>query len=405
MYIPAHFAADDATVQELLARHGAADLITLTEDGLLATMLPFAYEPAAGEHGTLLGHVARNNDQWRKPARGESLAIVRGPDAYVSPSWYAAKAEHGRVVPTWNYVTAHVYGQLTVHDDPAWVEDVVRRLTAKHEAARLTSPGQPPAWSVDDAPRTFIEGQLRAIVGLELRITRIEAKAKLSQNRPVTDIPGVVAGLSARGDDRSAQAVEHANEAREAQDRPGGRRSRHPARSANLQTGYGGDDVRGDHLERGDLPDIGHRADRDLEAQLGHLAEPVDDLTRLLAVLPDVEDEVAGLGDLVVVAALGVAVRAQHVELARQVRAGEQVARVGVLGHEAQRLLLPAAPDHDRGVRPGQRLRRVQRPPQLIVLALVGALVAAPHLQADLQGFLQPLEPLGDRRERDAEPA
>jgi transcriptional regulator len=233
MYIPAHFAAADAAVQDLLARHGAADLITLTGDGLLATMLPFAYEPAAAEHGTLLGHVARNNDQWRKPALGESLAIVRGPDAYVSPSWYAAKAEHGRVVPTWNYVTAHVYGQLIVHDDPAWVEDVVRRLTAKHEAARLASPAQPPAWSVDDAPRTFIEGQLRAIVGLELRITRIEAKAKLSQNRPVTDIPGVVAGLSARGDDRSAQAVEHANEAREAQDRPGGRRGRHPARSAN----------------------------------------------------------------------------------------------------------------------------------------------------------------------------
>ena len=137
MYIPAHFAAGDATVHELLTRHGAADLITLTADGLLATMLPFAYEPAAGDHGALLGHVARNNDQWRKPAQGESLAIVRGPDAYVSPSWYAAKAEHGRVVPTWNYVTAHVYGRLVVHDDPAWVEDVVRRLTAKHEAARL----------------------------------------------------------------------------------------------------------------------------------------------------------------------------------------------------------------------------------------------------------------------------
>ena len=211
MYIPAHFAVDDAAVRELLAKHGAADLITLTDDGLLATMLPFAYEPSAGEHGTLYGHVARNNDQWRKPARGESLAIVRGPDAYVSPSWYAAKAEHGRVVPTWNYVTAHVYGQLVVHDDPRWVEDVVRRLTAKHETARLASPSQPPAWSVDDAPRPFIEGQLRAIVGLELQITRIEAKAKLSQNRPVGDIAGIVDGLAARGDARNAAAVEHAN--------------------------------------------------------------------------------------------------------------------------------------------------------------------------------------------------
>jgi transcriptional regulator len=155
--------------------------------------------------------VARNNDQWRKPARGESLAIVRGPDAYVSPSWYAAKAEHGRVVPTWNYLTAHVYGQLLVHDDPTWVEDVVRRLTAKHEAARMTSPRQSPAWSVDDAPRAFIEGQLRAIVGLELQITRIEAKAKLSQNRPVGDIAGIVDGLAARGDDPMATAVLEGN--------------------------------------------------------------------------------------------------------------------------------------------------------------------------------------------------
>jgi len=232
MYIPAHFAADEATVSELLARHGAADLITLTADGLLATMLPFAYEPAApGEsnaHGALYGHVARTNDQWRAPALGESLAIVRGPDAYVSPAWYAAKAEHGRVVPTWNYVTAHVYGRLVVHDDPAWVEDVVRRLTAKHETARLASPGQQMPWSVDDPPRAFVEGQLRAIVGLELQITRIQAKAKLSQNRPVGDIAGVVAGLSARGDDRSAGAVEHANE-----DRADGRQGRHPARSAH----------------------------------------------------------------------------------------------------------------------------------------------------------------------------
>ena len=167
--------------------------------------------PGGLQRGALYGHVARNNDQWRKPARGESLAIVRGPDAYVSPSWYAAKAEHGRVVPTWNYVTAHVYGRLLVHDDPRWVEDVVRRLTAKHEAARLASPGQAKPWSVDDTPRAFVEGQLRAIVGLELQITRIEAKAKLSQNRPVGDIAGVVSGLAARGDGRSAAAVEQAN--------------------------------------------------------------------------------------------------------------------------------------------------------------------------------------------------
>jgi transcriptional regulator len=214
MYVPAHFAADDVAVRDLLVRHGAADLITVTEDGMLATMLPFAYEPSAGDHGALYGHVARNNEQWRKAALGESLAIVRGPDAYISPSWYAAKAEHGRVVPTWNYVTAHVYGRLVVHDDPGWVEDVVRRLTAKHEAAKHEAATGEPVWSVDDAPRRYIDGQLRAIVGLELLITRVEAKAKLSQNRPPADVEGVIAGLSARGDHRSAAAVSQARKTR-----------------------------------------------------------------------------------------------------------------------------------------------------------------------------------------------
>ena len=204
MYIPGHFAADDEAVTTLLREHGAADLITQTDEGLVATMLPFIYVPSAGEHGALQGHVARNNDQWRLPARGESLVIVRGPDAYISPSWYASKAEHGRVVPTWNYVTAHVYGRLVVHDDPEWTEDLVRRLTLKHEGKREHP------WAVDDAPRPYIEGQLRAIVGVELLITRIEAKAKLSQNRPAADVDGVIAGLRDRGDTASADAVKRA---------------------------------------------------------------------------------------------------------------------------------------------------------------------------------------------------
>ena len=114
MYVPAHFAVDEAAVGELLTRHGAADLVTVTDEGLVATMLPFAYVPEAGTRGSLYGHLARNNPQWKQPARGESLAIVRGPDAYISPRFYASKAEHGRVVPTWNYVTAHVYGQLII---------------------------------------------------------------------------------------------------------------------------------------------------------------------------------------------------------------------------------------------------------------------------------------------------
>ena len=176
----------------------------MTEDGLVATFLPLLFDPAVGEHGALLGHVARNNEQWRRAALGEALVIAHGVDGYVSPSYYASKAEHGRVVPTWNYVTAHVYGTLIVHDDPDWVGGLVRRLTERHEA------GREHPWSVDDAPAAYVAGQLRAIVGVELRISRIEAKAKLSQNRPAADIDGVIEGLEGRGEQGHAAAVREA---------------------------------------------------------------------------------------------------------------------------------------------------------------------------------------------------
>lgn len=208
MYVPAHFAADEAVVQDLLHRHGLADLITLTDAGLLATQLPFAYDPSVGEHGALLGHVARNNDHWRQAALGEALVILRGPDAYISPSWYPSKQEHGRVVPTWNYLTAHVYGRLVVHDDPVWLAALVRRLTEQYEAGRAN------AWSVDDAPAEFLAGQLRAIVGLEVVITRIEAKSKFSQNRSPADVDGVITGLTAVGDLANAAAVRAARDRR-----------------------------------------------------------------------------------------------------------------------------------------------------------------------------------------------
>lgn len=201
MYVPAHFAPDDDSVRDLLRRHGAADLITATDRGLVATFLPFVYDEGAG---VLRGHLARNNEHWRLPAVGEGLVIVRGPDAYVSPSWYPGKAEHGRVVPTWNYITAHVYGQVAFHDDPDWVERAVRELTGKHEAGRERP------WTVDDAPGKFIAGQLRAVVGVEVAITRVEAKWKLSQNRSAVDVDGVVAGLRAEGDEVSAAAVDRA---------------------------------------------------------------------------------------------------------------------------------------------------------------------------------------------------
>ena len=211
MYIPAHFKPADAAVRELLERMGAADLVTMTAHGLVATMLPLLYDgPGSGGNGRLLGHVARNNDQWREPARGDALVIVRGPDAYVSPTWYATRREHGRVVPTWNYVTAHVYGELVIHDDAAWVEALVRRLTERHES------GTPEPWSVDDAPAPYIAGQLRAIVGVEVRITRVEGSFKLSQNRSEADVDGVIAGLQAGG--RTDMADTMRNEVRRSGD-------------------------------------------------------------------------------------------------------------------------------------------------------------------------------------------
>lgn len=199
MYVPTHFAAPDADVLALLQTGDAAHLVTPTPEGLAATFLPLLFEPspAPGQPivgGRLLGHVARNNPHWRQAAvaTGQSLAILNGRDAYVSPRLYASKLEHGRVVPTWNYLSVQVFGELVVHDDVDWLADLVTRLTDHHES------GAPAPWAVSDAPAAFIAGQLRAIVGLELQITRVEAKAKFSQNRSAEDRQGVRAGL---GDD------------------------------------------------------------------------------------------------------------------------------------------------------------------------------------------------------------
>ena len=214
MYVPDHFRPSDDEVAELLAHLGAGELITATAEGLLATLLPLIWEapgssPNAGAHGRLMGHVARNNRQWKVPAVGEALVIVRGPDAYISPGWYATKREHGRVVPTWNYVTAHLHGRLAIHDDPAWSERNVRALVERHEA------GRPEPWSVDDAPPAYIAGQLKAIVGVELVVSRIEAKTKLSQNRSKDDVLGAIDGLE-RGRERASEAIAAAMRAVEA---------------------------------------------------------------------------------------------------------------------------------------------------------------------------------------------
>lgn len=181
----------EADVAEFLAAHPAGRLVTVGPDGRPdSTLLPVL---VAGDR--LVGHLARGNEHWTRMAAGApGLVVVGGADAYVSPGWYASKAEHGRVVPTWNYSEVQLRGAVTVHDDPDWVLDVVTRLTQRHEAHRE----QP--WAVSDAPPQYVRGQLRAIVGIEVVVESVEGKAKLSQNRSEADRRGVVDGLRAEGD-------------------------------------------------------------------------------------------------------------------------------------------------------------------------------------------------------------
>jgi transcriptional regulator len=171
----------------------SAEIVTVGPDGTpLATLLPILW---SADGGTVIAHIARANPHWRSISDDAPfLAIVAGPQAYISPAWYASKAEHGRVVPTWNYSAVHLTGTVRVHDDdPEWVRDAVTRLTDHHEERR----DEP--WAVTDAPATYIDKNLKAIVGLELTVHRVEAKAKLSQNRSDADRAGVVAGLRAEG--------------------------------------------------------------------------------------------------------------------------------------------------------------------------------------------------------------
>ncbi|MBL0747673.1 FMN-binding negative transcriptional regulator [Nocardioides sp. G10] len=189
--------ADD--VRPFVHAIATAQLVTVGEDGVPdATFLPVLWE---GDR--LVGHLARANGHWRRIVDGSpALAIVTGPDTYVSPSWYATKAEHGKVVPTWNYSVVHLRGSVDVHDDPAWVRALVTRLTDRHESARAEP------WAVSDAPPDYIDKNVRPIVGVELVVSSVEAKAKLSQNRSDEDRAGVAHGLSADGRDPSRLVTE-----------------------------------------------------------------------------------------------------------------------------------------------------------------------------------------------------
>ncbi|MER8487868.1 FMN-binding negative transcriptional regulator [Mesorhizobium australicum] len=204
MYTPPAFRDDDK--DSLLATIRAArlaNLVTATADGPLATPLPLFLDETEGEHGVIHGHLAKANPQWRVPAIGDGLAIFMGPDAYVTPAWYASKQETGKVVPTWNYAAVHAYGPVEFFEDADRLLEVVTRLTNLHEGARAAP------WAVSDAPADFIQSQLRGIVGLRMPVVRLEGKRKMSQNRNASDRAGVASGLAAseRPSDREVSVL------------------------------------------------------------------------------------------------------------------------------------------------------------------------------------------------------
>ncbi len=206
MYQPAHgkfTVADAAAILAELAAAVPASFVTVGSNGPEVSVVPMLFDPTDGPYGTLRFHIALPNPQWKGiDANTQALAIFLGPQAYVSPAWYEEKRRTGRVVPTWNYVTVVARGTLTVHREPAWLVAHVRKLVDAHEA------GRPDPWSIDDAPAGYVDGQAKGIVGFEMRITRIDAKRKLSQNRSDADIEGTIGGLSAGTPSEQAVAAE-----------------------------------------------------------------------------------------------------------------------------------------------------------------------------------------------------
>lgn len=203
MYVPGQFREDRVEVlHDWVRRIAFGSLVTLGEDGLEASHVPVLIDPAPAPFGTLSGHIARANPQWRNAKPGISaLAIFTGPNSYISPGFYPTKRATGKVVPTWNYVAVHVTGKLRFFDDAESLRRIVTRLTERHEAPRAAP------WAVTDAPADYIAAMLKAIVGFELVIERLEGKWKMSQNRPAEDRAGVVEGLAKEGGSAEVAAI------------------------------------------------------------------------------------------------------------------------------------------------------------------------------------------------------
>lgn len=203
MYIPAHFAiTDPAELHRIVRAHPLGTLVTHGESGLDADHIPFEFDPATGVLGTLTAHVARANTLWQRCPSGTPVMVVfRGAQAYISPNWYPSKHEAHRQVPTWNYEVVHAHGTLTVHDDERFVRGLVARLTRQHEAA------EPTPWKMADSAPEFIDGMLRNIVGIQIAVTSLVGKAKLSQNKALRDRHSAADTLASRGHDELARAM------------------------------------------------------------------------------------------------------------------------------------------------------------------------------------------------------
>ncbi len=204
MYIPSHFAINDPQVMHrIMGDHPLGVLVTSSTSGLDANHIPFEFDPSAGKMGVLMGHVARANPLWQQCLQGADVMVIfRGDETYISPNWYPSKHETHRQVPTWNYEVVHVFGRLTVRDDEKFMRGVVARLTRTHEAQ------EPKPWKMGDSAPDYIDGMLKAIVGIEIAIERFEGKSKLSQNRETRDLQGAVNKLREQGKTTIAQAME-----------------------------------------------------------------------------------------------------------------------------------------------------------------------------------------------------
>lgn len=202
MYLPPQFEeTDEAVLRALIEAHPLGLLISASAGDLLANPVPFLVSVKDGAT-TLRAHLSKANPQWRQIGDGaEVLVVFQGADSYVTPSWYQSKAEHGKVVPTWNYAMVQARGTASVHEDPEWLGRQVGELTGRHEA------GRDAPWKVEDAPAAFVTAQLRGIVGIEIAVSRLTGKWKVSQNRPEADRRGVHAGLESQGDAGMAELV------------------------------------------------------------------------------------------------------------------------------------------------------------------------------------------------------